>query len=267
MPHAQPIAISPAGRAAHAPLGWRGYGQGLRDLDVDFGSADRPGLITSLLAACAASPLGADGEASLWHLTLSARIAGLVAIETASSGRDHLPMSQPCPHEGCAEEIGFSLPADALAALAQEAEDGPELRFEGAAGAVILRRPRGADQRLWARQSYDNAEEAEAAILQSLILSGTLLPEDSAAAGEALAEADPLSAFQVSMACPACAREVDLPLDLEGELLRLIGARQTRLLLEIDRLARRYGWCEADILAIPPARRARYMALDGAGWR
>jgi hypothetical protein len=40
--------------------------------------------------------------------------------------------------------------------------------------------------------------------------------------------------------------------------------RRGGLLLEIDQLARAYHWSEADILAIPAARRRRYLALIDA---
>ena len=43
-------------------------------------------------------------------------------------------------------------------------------------------------------------------------------------------------------------------------------ARETsRSLAEVDALARSYGWSEAEILALPEARRRRYLDLVGAG--
>jgi hypothetical protein len=40
-------------------------------------------------------------------------------------------------------------------------------------------------------------------------------------------------------------------------------AQARRLLLEVDALARAYGWREPDVLALPPARRRAYLELVG----
>jgi hypothetical protein len=37
-----------------------------------------------------------------------------------------------------------------------------------------------------------------------------------------------------------------------------------RLLLDVDALARAYGWSEAQVLALPPLRRAAYLQMVGA---
>ena len=108
--------------------------------------------------------------------------------------------------------------------------------------------------------------EAETAILASLLVDGTLDPADKPAAAEALQVFDPLSCFELDVSCPTCAVQADIPVDLEAVLLSALARAQTRLIVQVDRLARRYGWSEAEILAVPDWRRRRYLALEDQGW-
>jgi hypothetical protein len=72
---------------------------------------------------------------------------------------------------------------------------------------------------------------------------------------------DPLVDFSVASTCPACGATAELPVDLEELALSRFAVRQRALLQEVHVLASRYGWSEDDILALPPARRARYVRM------
>jgi hypothetical protein len=258
------LAIIPGHRTSGPALAWRGFGQP-RDLDVDFAMADRPALVTAVLACCAEPP--AADEEEFWRLTLAARIGGLLAVEAATSGTEVLPLTFHCPHPACREPMEAELPMQQLMALAQEAEASAETTVEvGRGESVRLRRPCGIDQRVWRRRAYSDAAAAEAALLASLVVAGTLVPENRAKAAAALAAFDPLSCFELDVTCPACSRQADIPVDLEAVLLGALAQAQRRMIAEVDRLARRYGWSETEILAIPAWRRRRYLALDGDGW-
>jgi hypothetical protein len=98
-----------------------------------------------------------------------------------------------------------------------------------------------------------------------LLVGGTLAPADKAAAGEVLQSFDPLSCFELDVACPTCGTQADIPVDLESVLLSEFASAQTRFIVQIDQLARRYGWNEGEILAIPEWRRRRYLALEDDG--
>jgi hypothetical protein len=76
-----------------------------------------------------------------------------------------------------------------------------------------------------------------------------------------LAERDPLVALSLSCPCPACGAGNEISIDLEAVALARLERRRSCLLHEIHALASRYGWTEAEILALPPARRAHYLAL------
>ena len=98
-------------------------------------------------------------------------------------------------------------------------------------------------------------------MLDSLVLAGQAGPEDEAAVSASIAAMDPLVDFTVSCHCPACGAPNEVAVDLEAlALARLVG-RQWALLQEVHRFASHYGWTESEVLAVPPARRAGYLAL------
>ncbi|MNH45016.1 hypothetical protein D3C79_1073420 [compost metagenome] len=76
-----------------------------------------------------------------------------------------------------------------------------------------------------------------------------------------MAAADPLVALAVACECPACGAASEVPIDLDGTALARLAARQRGLLREVHCLASRYGWSEAQVMALPPTRRAQYLAL------
>ncbi|MGH8666102.1 MAG: hypothetical protein ACREUX_17715 [Burkholderiales bacterium] len=98
-------------------------------------------------------------------------------------------------------------------------------------------------------------------MLDSLLLEGEARAEDAPLLARTLAERDPLVALSVLCPCPACGADNDIPIDLEAVALARLDHRRRSLLHEIHALASRYGWTEAEIVALPPARRAHYLAL------
>ena len=90
----------------------------------------------------------------------------------------------------------------------------------------------------------------------------TSLPaEIIALAGEALAEADPGLIYRLSMKCIECGHQWSPQLDPALFLVREAKAAAKRILIEVDRLAKTYGWSEAEILAMSPRRRQTYLDL------
>jgi hypothetical protein len=82
-----------------------------------------------------------------------------------------------------------------------------------------------------------------------------------------LSGADPLAELLVSLDCPECGAGFDADLDPAGFVWAEVEARARRVLIEVDALARAYGWTEAEVLALSDARRAAYLSIvwDGAG--
>lgn len=90
---------------------------------------------------------------------------------------------------------------------------------------------------------------------------GSLPPPVLDAAGQAMADRDPMADLALSTSCPWCGVDAAARLDIGGVLWTRIAADARRLLSDVDVLARAYGWAEAEILALAESRRRAYLEL------
>jgi hypothetical protein len=91
------------------------------------------------------------------------------------------------------------------------------------------------------------------------------LPEAAVQAAAAwIAEADPQADVRISVTCPSCDTDWEVPFDAGSFLWSEVEAWTRRTLLEVHQLASAYGWGEAEILALGPRRRQAYLELAGA---
>lgn len=246
-------------------MSWRALGK-REDLDLDFGGARdarRSALVTRVLVTCADGTVD-DGAA--WQLTLSGRVGGLAAVVALTRESRELPLSLRCPT--CREPLLVALPLDMVLDLARRAEDERVVSIEREEiGAIAIRRPTGADQRRWQEQQYPSSTEAERAVMQSLLTTPTPPVLDTMATdvvsrvADAMQELDPLPSLTIASSCPACGAESEHALDVEALLLGELARQQRMLLREVHRLAKRYGWSEQEVLALPRWRRRAYLAL------
>jgi hypothetical protein len=88
-----------------------------------------------------------------------------------------------------------------------------------------------------------------------------LPPEIVAAVSKRMAEADPQAEVQLDLSCPQCEHRWQTPLDIVSFFWSEINAWALRLLNDVHALASAYGWSEAEILALTPARRQTYLEL------
>jgi hypothetical protein len=79
-----------------------------------------------------------------------------------------------------------------------------------------------------------------------------------------MAEADPQADIELALSCPACGHGWLAPFDIGSFLWIEVDGWARRLLQDVHLLARAYGWREADILALSPQRRQRYLEMVGA---
>ena len=77
-------------------------------------------------------------------------------------------------------------------------------------------------------------------------------------------EFEPGASLSFDIACPDCGERWSAAMDVGDVLWSELQSRAERLLLDIDVLARAYGWSEPQILALSPIRRAAYLQLLGA---
>ena len=66
---------------------------------------------------------------------------------------------------------------------------------------------------------------------------------------------------RLSVDCVGCGAPLLVVVDLAMFVGRDIARQVKDLTGEVDSLARAYGWSEAEILALPPVRRHRYVAM------
>ncbi|NEO19102.1 MULTISPECIES: phage baseplate protein [unclassified Moorena] len=78
---------------------------------------------------------------------------------------------------------------------------------------------------------------------------------------EQIAECDPQGEMLLNLNCPACGHGWQVLFDIVSFFWIELSAQAKRLLRQVHRLARFYGWREADILSMSTVRRQFYLEL------
>jgi hypothetical protein len=161
---------------------------------------------------------------------------------------------------GCGEWLDVALGPELLPVAADP--PGPvELTAPVAGGRIAFRLPTTADLRLLTRAGGDPGS-ARWLLLRALLPDGAELTEGVAQAVEAAMEkASPGAAVTVAVGCPQCGSSTEAGLDVPALLWKHVETAATAMLAQVHTLAAAYGWAEADILALSPARRAAYLAM------
>lgn len=206
-----------------------------------------------LLWACGEGAAQAD---ELAQRTIGQRDAQLLQARIRHFG-PLLEATADCP--ACAGRMAFSLHLDQLAQQARPAA--ADVCVDTAAGRFRL--PASVDLALALSQS-----EPRQALARGLCVdAGAATPADHAALDEAalqsiesaLAAADPAAQIDIRLQCDACGQAFDAPLDVADCLWLDVSRRAQQTLDEVHLLASAYGWSEAEVLAVPPARRQHYL--------
>ncbi len=164
------------------------------------------------------------------------------------------------------------LPPPASAPQPEYAIDVPG---EGGDLRVRFRLPTGADQEHAARLAAADPQAAADSVRDRCVLevqdpAGRRLDIASNAARiqepleSAIRRLDPGIETTLALSCPSCGGEVAALLDFGAYLLAELAGGET-IYDQVDRIARAYHWSEADILALPFARRRRYLTLIAEG--
>jgi len=108
-------------------------------------------------------------------------------------------------------------------------------------------------------------EQAALALADRLLTGGTLsAPSDEdglAALQRHLAERAPGLDLDLEAACPECGAGQPVRFDIQSYLLTSLLQEQERLVYEVHRLARAYGWHLDEILGLPRRLRRRHVGL------
>jgi uncharacterized protein (UPF0212 family) len=115
----------------------------------------------------------------------------------------------------------------------------------------------------------DDAAAADRALLSRCLVGDAVLADglqddaiDTIAA--AMAAADPQADLDLDLVCPGCGHRWQAAFDIAQTLWQEVHVWAQRTLRDIHRLARAYGWREADVLALSATRRQIYLELSAS---
>ncbi len=249
----------------------RAFGARQTDLDIDFERSQRPVLISQLLQACVRQIHGADpATEDPWQWSIRQRLQALLSIVVETRG-PRMSLTAVCEQPGCRKPMDLDL--NLLDFCDTHPEDTFSCRPDDDTQ-IQLRLPTGLDQLGWLKADAHRLDDISTHMATSLVLqvngkkpeAGWRVPDhwlDNLA--DAMERHDALTTLQLHSCCPACRRDLAVDVDLEGELLAVLGVEHTHLLHQIHRLASVYHWTESDILAMPAKRRNDYLRMVDEG--
>jgi hypothetical protein len=186
--------------------------------------------------------------------SLARRHAALLDLRASRWG-PRLEALARCPE--CGEWLELELSVDDL-----RAGDPPAEELEAAG--LRFRLPREAD--LEAVAGIPDAAAARRALAARCVLPEARPLDDAQvdALGAAMGEADRAGGGLLALGCPECGHAWRAPFDVAAFVAEEVAAQAHALLGEVHALARAYGWSEAEVLDVPPARRRAYLELAEA---
>ena len=201
--------------------------------------------------------------------TLGERNARLLELHARLFGRE-LELLSRCP--ACGTAAQFNADCEALGAQAWATPDQPALHRLEAQGHVIeFRLPAGGDVAI--ASGGENGDFARC-LLDRCVLRcthdggdvrvGELPAPLLDVLSQRMEALDPGASVSFGLECPDCAARWQAPLDIGEVVWQKVRAAAERLFLEIDLLARAYGWTEREVLRLSPLRRAAYLQLAAA---
>jgi len=191
--------------------------------------------------------------------TLGARNRRLLALHAELSDAP-IEARLRCPE--CGTDNAFEVPAAAILACPVP-DPATRVRVRSAGRRLTFRLPRMADLAAAA-----GAPDDALGLIVARCRTGRGAGPVSAAAVERLSarfEAlDPAARILVDLACAECASPLRASVDLAEFVAAGVERLVDRLQREIHVVAGAYGWSESAILALPPERRRRYVAMIAA---
>lgn len=203
----------------------------------------------------------------LLNLSVGQRDTYLMLLREYTFGNSFTGFAE-CPH--CQEQVEFTFDAELIRVGAAPVEQiRREQQYAVADYEIQAHLPTHED--MLALRTCRSVSEARALLLQRCIVSAvhdgnelalTELPETIIATlGERMIEQDPQMDVHLHLSCPACEHHWAVMFDIGIFVWVEICTYATRLLREVDTLAKVYGWHEADILAMSAIRRQAYLEM------
>ncbi|NER79334.1 MAG: phage baseplate protein [Leptolyngbya sp. SIO1D8] len=224
----------------------------------------QPPVRRALALLAAASPELSSEQ--LAAFTIGQRDGQLLTLREWTFGSQIESVAQ-CPHCGETLELSFNVndirvnPALETASALQLQQAGYQVRY---------RLPTSQD--LAGVSTYQDASEAQETLLARCLLE--ILPpagqpqhplpdEVVDAVIAAMAAQDPQADVELALTCPSCQHQWLAAFDIVTFFWHELNTWARRLLVDVHRLARAYGWSEAEILALSPLRRQFYLEMVG----
>ncbi|MGZ8388037.1 MAG: hypothetical protein ACXWVE_07335 [Rhodoplanes sp.] len=195
---------------------------------------------------------------------LGARNAALLRLRGHLFGRAW-PLRSRCT--ACAADCEFMADCGALAdRLSALARSSSTAQIELGDRSIALRAPTVDDLReIAVLPDEQSAATALLARCASDVDTLDALDErDVAELSAQLDRLDPSAVLSFALSCPTCGHDWSAAIDIGCALWSELQRAAERALIEIDALARAYGWTERDVLSLSPVRRAAYLQLAGA---
>ena len=182
-------------------------------------------------------------------LSVGARDRALFALRAAQFG-PRLEVAQRCTD--CGEAMEYALTA---------ADLGRDMAIEEGAQTAIVD---GIAVRAITAGDLAACERAGDAAAARQMLRDRVAPDGAAIDDDRLdtilANLDPDAELDIAAACPACGADQLLAFDIAAFFWDELTLRVPRLLDDVAALAHAFHWSEADILALPVARRSFYLS-------
>jgi len=202
----------------------------------------------------------------LADLTIGQRDKQLLAFREVHFGR-LLQAYGVCP--ACEERWEFALHTEHL--RQGETQRPPQQEFILADGDFEVRYRLPTSRDLAASATREDLGAAQELILTQCLLAAThkgdsvslddLPPEFVSRLIEDMGQNDPQADASLAMQCPACHQTWEMIFDIGLFVWNDLVMKAKRLLWEVHILASAYGWSEAEILTLTPARRRAYLDL------
>lgn len=203
------------------------------------------------------APLLANGFAAAAALPIGQRDRHLLALHRNLLG-SALVATALCPC--CGERLEMDLDCDQLILPERAGSEAIELELAGERWQCRL--PDSRD--LAAIATVGDVEQARQLLLARCLgdlsaRAANLPAAQQQQVAAALTEADPQAVIELALACPACGHHWPEIFDIGSFLWEAVDGWAQRTLDQVHLLARAYGWSEPQVLALSPARRARYL--------
>jgi hypothetical protein len=214
----------------------------------------------------AAGAGGAEPAGALLQWPVGRRDRALLRLRSLTFGTRVMGLVE-CPCCGSAAE--FDVAADALFVSGPAGDDPAPVRLDIDGLSVTCRPVTAGD--LLAINGCGDLDSATTCLVERCVRAerqdGTCvavrdLPE--AALDEVTAQleqVDPQADVRLALQCPACGHAWQVMFDIVTFFWRELGAWGARQLRDVHELASAYGWSEAQILSLSPARRRRYLGM------